>query len=67
MKPKAITEANVRLERARGAVTLLESKGFNFTELESAWWAFLLAAAGFTPNLSRDRRGIRHARDGWPR
>ncbi len=57
MKPKAITEANVRLARARAAVATLETQVFDPKVLEPAWWAFLVAAAGIYAKLEQGAKG----------
>lgn len=44
MKTKAIEEAKIRLGRASQALAEIETAGFDFPKLETAWWQFLLAA-----------------------
>lgn len=64
MKATAIAAAKVRLERARPAVERLERMGFNFTDLESAWWSFLLAASGVYGKLEQGSKGHGPS-EGW--
>ncbi len=62
MNPKAIEEAKIRLQRAREAVAVLEGvkkegRDFSFAEIDSAWWAFLLAASGIYTKLEQGAKG----------
>ena len=52
MKRKAIAEATIRLERARAAVSDMETAvDRSFADFETAWWRFILAAAGLYSKL----------------
>jgi hypothetical protein len=64
MKPKAVTEANVRLVRARAAVATLETRVFDPAVLEPAWWAFLVAAGGIYVKLEKGAKGHKQS-EAW--
>jgi len=56
MNEKAVSAARDRLQRARTAVADLE-KGDKLPEIETAWWSFLLAAAGIYSKLEQGAKG----------
>ncbi len=59
MNPRAIAEAEIRLERARAAVETMESvekwqtAEWDFKTLETGWWTFLHAASGIYAKLEQ--------------
>ncbi|HYI83816.1 MAG TPA: hypothetical protein VEX11_11475 [Acetobacteraceae bacterium] len=58
MKRKAIAEATIRLERARAAVSDMETAvDRSFADFETAWWRFILAAAGLYSKLEQGAKG----------
>jgi hypothetical protein len=56
MDPKALAAAKVRLERAKNAVTALDT-AITLADMHSAWSAFLLAAGGIYSKLQRGAKG----------
>jgi hypothetical protein len=64
MQANAITEAKIRLGRARQALAEIETAGFDFPKLETGWWQFLLAANAIYVKLYAGKKG--HPRsDAW--
>ena len=59
MNPKAVIEAEIRLERARAAVESMEAvekwqtADWDYKTLETGWWTFLHAASGIYAKLEQ--------------